>query len=72
LELIGLISLLTGMSGIGSSLWFRNDLCVLGERRLSSVELVHDVFNGLLLGIIPTLVRPRSRTDLRHWFFLDL
>jgi hypothetical protein len=58
------------MNRIRSGMGFRSDLYVLRER-LSSGELIHDVFNGLL-GIVPGLVRPGSRTDLRHRFFLDM
>jgi len=72
LELVGLIGLLTGVSRVRSSLWFWSGLGVLGERGLTSGELVHHVLNGLPLGIVPGLIRTRSRTDLRDWLFLDL
>lgn len=73
LELIGLIRLLTGVRGIRSRLWFWGGLLgVLGERGLSSGELVHYILDGLPLGIVPRLIRSRRRTYLWDWLFLDL
>ena len=72
LELIWLISLLAGESGVRSGLRFWSGLGVLRERSLSSGELVHDVLNRLPLGIAPDLVRSERWTDLRDWLFLDL
>jgi hypothetical protein len=71
LELIGMISLLTRVRRVRSSLWFWSGLGVLGERSLSSGELVHDILNGLL-GVVPGLVGSGSRRDIRDWLFLDL
>ena len=39
---------------------------------MSSGKLVHDILDGLLLGIVPRLVRSRRRTYLWDWLFLDL
>jgi len=72
LELIGLISLLPRVSGIGSDVWFRSGLSVLGERSLSSSELVHHVLDRLPLGIVPGLIRSERWTNIRNRLFLDL
>ena len=72
LELIGLISLLPRVGGVRSDLWFWNGLGVLGERRLSSGELIHHVLNRLPLGIVPGLVGSERWTDIRDRLFLDL
>ena len=74
LELIGLINLLTRVCGVRSRRWFWNGLDVLGERSLPSSELVHNVLNGLLLGIVPSLVGAGRRTELRDrlLFYLRL
>ena len=72
LELIGLVSLLTGVTGVRNRLGFWGSLVVLREKSLSAGELVHDVFNGFPLGIVPGLVGPGGRADLWDRFFLYL
>lgn len=72
LELIGLISLLSRVSGVGRDVWFRSGLSVLGERSLSSGELIHHVLDRLSLGIVPGLLRSECWANIRDGLFLDL
>jgi len=72
LELIGLISLLPRVSGVGRDVWFRSGLSILGERSLSSSELIHHIFDRLPLGIVPALLRSERWANIRNRLFLDL